>query len=105
VLEPYVRFAGRGELVLQPEFDRLSAEHKLVCVLLSVKAQQLLGMRDTDDVAPQEIVTLTGMAAGTVRPGLAALIRARRNWSAKRGRCRGPRDSPWLTLAVKVVYC
>lgn len=81
-LTPYVRFTSSGGLLPGPAFDRLSSEHRVLCVLLALQAMRLLGLRNSDEVTPAEIVEISGMPPGTVRPKLAALMKAR--WVGKR---------------------
>jgi hypothetical protein len=77
-LSPYVRFTGDGRLLLEPAFDELSADRKVVCVLLAFQALAILELRDDASATPAEIVELSGMPAGTVRPKLSALLKQRR---------------------------
>lgn len=77
-LDPYVRFTGAGELVLQDEFQSLTAERQVLCLLLAVQAMKILELGDTDQITPAELVELSGMAPGTVRPKLSALAKKRR---------------------------
>lgn len=77
-LQPYVRFTSGGKLLLEPAFDELPAERRVLCLLLALQAMRILEMRDSDDATPAELTDLSGMAAGTVRPKLAALLKGRR---------------------------
>jgi hypothetical protein len=76
-LERYVRLTGDGQVVFEEAFTRLKARDQVLCVLLAVRAAQLLGLRTESALTPQEIVAVTGMAGGTVRPKLSALVRER----------------------------
>lgn len=76
-LGPYVRFTASGGLLLEPGFKELHAEHQVLCVLLALQALRMLGYRDTDQASPAQIVELSGMAPGTVRPKLSGLLKAR----------------------------
>jgi hypothetical protein len=76
-LAPFVQLTKEGSLWFQASFDSLSALDKVRCVLLAVKALHLLGLRETEQVTPSELCDLSGMAAGTVRPKLSALLRDR----------------------------
>jgi hypothetical protein len=76
-LEAYARFTSDGHLYLQPAFNDLPAEHQVLCVLLGVQALHLLGYRERDDATPAEIVEISGMAPGTVRPKLSTLVKRR----------------------------
>jgi hypothetical protein len=80
-LGPYVRFTSSGGLLLEPAFDQLSSEHRVLCVLLALQAMRLLGLRDSDEVTPAQITEISGMPPGTVRPKLSALLKAR--WVVK----------------------
>jgi len=77
-LQPFVRFTGEGQLWLEAGFDDLPADQRVLCVLLAVQGLHILGYRDTDQVTPAEVVELSGMASGTVRPKLSALLKQRR---------------------------
>lgn len=76
-LAPYVRFTEAGGLLLEPAFHDLPADHKVLCILLSLQALRMLGYRDTDQATPAEIVDFSGMAPGTVRPKLSQLLKER----------------------------
>lgn len=77
-LQARVRLTRSGGVVLEPGFDELPAEHRVVCLLLALLALRMLGIRDTEAATPAEIVALSGMSPGTVRPKLSALLKARR---------------------------
>jgi hypothetical protein len=77
-LDPYVRFTGDGELIIQEGFQSLTSERQVLCLLLAVQAMKILELRDTDQITPSEMVELSGMAPGTVRPKLSALAKKRR---------------------------
>lgn len=76
-LAPYLRFTRAGELLLEPRFDDLAAELRVLCVLLALQALRLLDLRETDQATPAEIVSISGMPPGTVRPKLAGLLKKR----------------------------
>jgi hypothetical protein len=76
-LRPYVRLTRSGELVPEPRFDQISTEHRVLCVLLAVQALHMLGIRRTATVTPAQVVSLSAMPDGTVRPKLSALRKAR----------------------------
>jgi DNA-binding transcriptional ArsR family regulator len=73
----HVRLTKGGALLLEPSFNDLPSDRQVLCVLLALKALKLLGFRESDSATPQEIVDLSGMAPGTVRPKLSALLKAR----------------------------
>lgn len=76
-LRPYVQLGADGGLWLRETFDGLPARSKVLCLLLAIKAQSLLGLREADGAQPQELIDASGMAAGTVRPKLSELRKAR----------------------------
>jgi hypothetical protein len=76
-LAPVVQFDGDGGIWLLGAFNGLGAEDKVVTLLLAVKAQQLLGLRENDGVTPQELSELGQMSGGTIRPKLGKLLKAR----------------------------
>ena len=76
-LRPYVRLTRAGELLPEPAFDQLPAEHRVLCVLLALQASHMLGLRPDGAAAPAEVVQASGMPAGTVRPKLSALLKSR----------------------------
>ncbi|HEX8066296.1 MAG TPA: hypothetical protein VF520_07205 [Thermoleophilaceae bacterium] len=77
-LEPYVRLTRDGGLLLEPGFDALPTELRVLCVLVALQALKMLGVRATNDVTPAELVEISGMPEGTVRPKLSALHKAHR---------------------------
>jgi hypothetical protein len=77
VLRPYLRFTGSGSLVMEPEFDRITTAQQVCCVLLALRAAHLMGLRERPGATPREIVELSGMAPGSVRPKLSRLLRDR----------------------------
>jgi hypothetical protein len=93
VLGPYVAFSSGGALVIEPAFDRLSAQHRVLCVVLALQALHALGLRKDVAAAPAEIVDLSGMPPGTVRPKLSILLRGRWITRAKDGRYCVPLSS------------
>lgn len=76
-LRPYLQLGRDGGLWLLDPFDALPARARILCLLLAVKAQRMLGLRDNEAAKPQELVDLSSMAPGTVRPKLSQLARAR----------------------------
>jgi hypothetical protein len=82
-LQPYVRFTSGGKLLLEPAFDDLPAEQRVLCVLLALQAMRLLGLRESDDATPGDVGAISGMPSGTVRPKLSALLKGR--WVVKTG--------------------
>jgi hypothetical protein len=82
-LQRYVRFTSGGKLLLEPAFDKLPTEHRVLCVLLALQAMRLLELRDSAEVTPAEVTEISGMPPGTVRPKLAALFKGR--WVVKNG--------------------
>lgn len=98
-LARFVRFTRSGELLLEPEFDELNAEQRVLCVLLAVQAQRMLGLRDTDEVTPGEVVALSGMPEGTVRPKLSTLLKSRQV-AKSAGRYSMPIHSARRAIAV-----
>lgn len=77
-LEPFIRFARDGTLWPLDAFDQLTSKRKVLCLLLAVKAQHLLGLREDELVSPGQLVEMSEMAPGTVRPKLSELVRERR---------------------------
>lgn len=77
-LRPFLRFTRDGGLLLEPGFEALSTENQVLCLLLGLRALEMLGLRRTAQASPTELVELSGMAAGTVRPKLSALRKSRR---------------------------
>jgi hypothetical protein len=77
VLQLYVQFTDRGDLLLQPDFDVLTTEAQVACVLLAIKALGMVGLRSLDAATPAEIVALSGLPGGTVRPKLRDLLKRR----------------------------
>jgi hypothetical protein len=76
-LRPYLQLGRDGGLWLLAPFDHLSGQAKVLCVLLAVKAQHLLGLRQGEAIQPQELVELSSMPPGTVRPKLSQLAKDR----------------------------
>lgn len=97
-LRPYLRFTSTGGLLPEAAFFELTTEQRVLCVLLAVQALRMLGMRDDDEVGPTDIVELSGMAAGSVRPKLSALRKARLA-TAKAGKYRIPVPAIRLAMA------
>jgi hypothetical protein len=76
-LAPLLQFDESGGVWLLDPFDQLSSENKVMCLLLAVKAQQLLGLREEDSATPQDLAELGQMSGGTIRPKLAKLLKNR----------------------------
>jgi hypothetical protein len=72
-LAPFVQLTEQGGLWPLPPFEGLASANKVLCLLLAVKAMAMLGLRDSDRAAPGELVEMSGMPAGTVRPKLSKL--------------------------------
>lgn len=77
-LSPLLRFTRDGALIPDQSFARLPAELRVVAVLLALRAQQMLGVREQAGATPGEVASLSGMPPGTVRPKLAQLLKAHR---------------------------
>ena len=65
--------AGSGRLVLMPGYAPLDARRKILLVLLSRKAACLLGVADSEALTNGQLIEQTGVAPGTVAPGLKSL--------------------------------
>jgi hypothetical protein len=76
-LAPFIQLTEQGRLWPLPPFEGLDSATKVLCALLAVKAMAMLGLRESDYVAPAELVEMTGMAPGTVRPKLSKLAQKR----------------------------
>jgi hypothetical protein len=76
-LAPYVQITRQGGLMPLPAFEGLTAADKVLALLLSVKAMKMLGLRDGERVGPAELIELSGMPGGTVRPKLSSLVKKR----------------------------
>ena len=76
-LAGYLRITRTGDLLPEPAFDELPAEHRVLCVLLALQAAHMLGLRSDGAATPTDVVAASGMPAGTVRPKLSALLKAR----------------------------
>jgi len=77
-LRPFVQFDADGGLWLHDQFDQLSSEDKVICLLLANRAQQLLGLREDGGATPQQLIDMGQMAGGTVRPKLSKLLKERK---------------------------
>ncbi len=77
VLAPYIGLTKSGEVVLTEDAAALSAANRVIAVLLSLWAAHLLELRPTPGATPSDLVTLSGLPAGTVRPKLSELSRQR----------------------------
>lgn len=76
-LRPYLRLGRSGQVVIDRAFDQLTALQKVACILLGLAAAHMLDLRDRRGATPQEIVRVSGLAGGTVRPKLSELLRDR----------------------------
>ena len=76
-LAPLLKLSRSGDLFLEPAFSKLKARQQVLAVLLGLKAAEMLGIRESAATTPGEIVELSGMAPGTVRPKLSELLRER----------------------------
>jgi hypothetical protein len=76
-LAPYIQLTEQGGLWPLPPFENLASASKVLCLLLAVKAMAMLGLRENERAAPAELVEMSGMAAGTVRPKLSKLAEKR----------------------------
>jgi DNA-binding transcriptional ArsR family regulator len=76
-LSPLLKLSRSGDLFLEPAFSRLKARQQVLTILLGLKAAEMLGIRESAATTPGEVVELSGMAPGTVRPKLSELLRQR----------------------------
>jgi hypothetical protein len=90
LLARFVRFTEDGDLVLLSAFEELPAESRVACVVLAIKALQLVGLRTADNASPAEVCALSGLPGGTVRPKLRALLRKRQVHRDSAGRYSVP---------------
>jgi len=65
--------ASSGRIVLLPGYAAMKARQKVLAVLLAAKAAHLLGLRDGEPIAMQDIVATSGLPRGTVAPKLKEL--------------------------------
>jgi hypothetical protein len=63
-----------GRVVLKPGFNDLDAKHRVLAFLLGAKVANLLGVAESEAVAPKELEKQTGMPHGTVAPKLGQLL-------------------------------
>lgn len=82
-LAPYVGITKSGGLVLTERVTELTAASRMLVVLLATWAANLLGYRARPGAPPAELVDLSGLPAGTVRPKLSEL--SKRGLVVKRG--------------------
>jgi hypothetical protein len=75
LLAPYVGITKAGGLVLTDNVTSLKAADRLIAVLLGAWAANLLGLRPRAGATPGELVALSGLPAGTVRPKLSELTK------------------------------
>lgn len=83
-LKPFLRLTRDGGFVFERSFDSLRTKQRVACLLLAFKAAHLLGFRTRPGAAPQEIVEVSGIPPGSVRPKLSELVQMR--LAAKSGR-------------------
>lgn len=76
-LEGRVRFTQEGDLILEDGFASLTTTQKVACVLLACRAGQILGLRESNGATPAQVVAMSGMAPGSVRPKLSQLSKER----------------------------
>lgn len=76
-LAPYVQLTEQGGLWPLPPFESLASANKVLCLLLAIKAMAMLGLRESERAAPGELVEMSGIPAGTVRPKLSKLAEKR----------------------------
>lgn len=76
-LTPFIQITKQGGLLPRPAFEKLSTADKVLTLVLSIKAMKMLGLRESERVGPAELIELSGMPAGTVRPKLSALAKGR----------------------------
>ena len=76
-LRPLLNLTKDGDLLLKPNFSDLKARQQVLAILLGLKAAELLEFRSSPAAPPGEIVEVSGMAAGTVRPALSSLLKER----------------------------
>jgi hypothetical protein len=72
-LAPFVQLTKQGGLLPLAQFDALNSANKVLTLLLAIKAMKMLELRETERVGPAELIAISGMAPGTVRPKLSAL--------------------------------
>jgi DNA-binding transcriptional ArsR family regulator len=65
-----------GRIVMLPGYSSLNARQKVLVILLAAKAASLLGVRDSEFMATQEVISISGLPQGTVRPKLKELREA-----------------------------
>jgi hypothetical protein len=73
-LAPYVQLSEDGQIWPLEPFEGLKSAEKVLCLVLALKAAAMLGLRDEEGVSPGELVALSGMPAGTIRPKLSELV-------------------------------
>jgi hypothetical protein len=76
-LAPFLQLTNEGSVLPLPSFDDLDSKTKVLCALLGIKALAMLGRRESDRVSPAELIEMTNMAPGTVRPKLSKLAEER----------------------------
>jgi len=59
-----------GRLVTTPEYDELAANEKIVVTLAAERAKELKGAVDSASMGPAAISKASGVAEGTVKPGV-----------------------------------
>lgn len=68
------------------QWERHTEEGKIVLGLLAVRALHILRKRQRPDATVTEISALTGVAIGTVKPGVRGLVKSRVVDQTERGR-------------------
>lgn len=78
LLSDFVKIGSvKGEILVQPPFDSLDAERKVLIVILAAKAAFALGVSTQEGLRPKEIEGVAALPGGTVRPRLKALLEQR----------------------------
>ncbi len=70
--------SANGEPVIQDGYRGLSAEQKVMLLLLARLAASLLGRTDTEALSVKDVVAKSGLPSGTVAPALRKLATTRR---------------------------
>jgi hypothetical protein len=76
-LASYVQLTKEGGIWPLPAFEALTSADKVLCLLLAFRAMSMLDLRENDRVGPAELVEMSGMPPGTVRPKLSKLVEKR----------------------------
>ena len=62
-----------GNIILKPDFEKLTSRHKVLIFLLAIKAAALLKKINYEKVSPKYIIERTSIPSGTVHPKLKEL--------------------------------